>query len=105
MTADCKAPVVAHVSIRNVGKAVLPAGVTADVLVTPGETAVGQVTTTIPLYPGQTQTIDIQLSAPATVISSLHAAIVVDPKAATFQECRADNDKSAIVTPACGSVK
>jgi hypothetical protein len=104
LKADCVDPVVAHVSIRNIGQSGLPAGVVANVFVTPGDIQVGQVTTTIGLYPGQTQTLDVTLSAPATSTSSLYAAIYIDPQNPTFHECNETNDKSDVVTPTCGSV-
>ncbi len=104
LAADCIDPVVAHVSIRNIGQSGLPAGVVANVFVTPGDVQVGQVTTTIGLLPGQTQTLDVTLSAPATKTSSLYAAIFVDPKNPTFHECNAGNDQSDVIQPTCGNV-
>jgi len=104
LTADCVDPVVAHVSVRNIGQAGLPAGVVANVYVTPGDTLVGTVTTTILLYPGQTQTLDVTLSSPATEQSNLYASIYIDPKNPTFHECNETNDQSAPIQPTCGSV-
>ncbi len=104
MTADCTNPVVAHVSIRNIGQSGLPAGVVANVFVTPGDINVGSVTTTIGLLPGQTQTLDVTLSNTATEQSSLYAAIFINVQNPTFHECNENNDQSAVVTPTCGSV-
>jgi hypothetical protein len=101
LVADCTMPVVAHVSIRNIGQSGLPAGVIANVYVTPGDIQVGQVTTTIPLLPGQTQTLDVTLSSPADKSSSLYAKIYVDPQNPTFHQCNDQNDQSATVQPAC----
>jgi hypothetical protein len=101
LTADCVNPVVAHVSIRNIGQAGLPAGVVANVYVTPGDILVGTVTTTSPLLPGQTQTIDVTLSSPADKTSSFYAAIYIDPKNPTFHECNDTNDKSDTIQPTC----
>jgi hypothetical protein len=101
MVADCVDPVVAHVSVRNIGQAGLPAGVVAGVFVTPGNINVGQVVTTSTLLPGQTQTLDVTLSAPADKNSSLYAMIIIDPMNPTFHECNANNDQSAVVQPAC----
>jgi hypothetical protein len=101
MYADCTLPVVAHVSVRNIGQAGLPPGVNAGVFVTQGDTQVGEVTTTYELLPGQTQTLDVTLSAPAVKSSQLYALILIDPKNPTFHECNASNDQSATVTPQC----
>jgi len=104
MTADCVEPVVAHVSIRNIGQSGLPAGVIAQVFVTPGDIQVGQVQTTIGLLPGQTQTLDVTLSSPADKSSFLYAKIYVDPQNPTFHECNDQNDQSDTVQPLCGGV-
>jgi len=101
LSADCVNPVLAHVSIRNIGQSGLPAGVVAQVFVTPGDVQVGQVTTTIGLLPGQTQTLDVVLSAPADKTSFLYAKIYVDPQNPTFHECNDGNDQSDTVQPAC----
>ena len=101
LVVDCVNPPVAHVSIRNIGQSGLPAGVVAGVFITPGDIQVGKVTTTYALLPGQTQTLDVTLSSPATTQSAYYAKIIVDPKNPTFHECRTDNDRSDNVTPAC----
>lgn len=98
---DCNSPVAAHVSVRNIGQSGLPAGVEADVFVTPGDVAVGKVTTTYGLLPGQTQTLDVTLSAPATTQDTFYAKILVDPKTPKFHECREDNDRSGPVKASC----
>jgi len=79
----------------------LPPGVVADVFVTPGDIKVGEVTTTITLLPGQTQTLDVTLSLPAAKGSQLYAKIIIDPKNPTFHECLDTNDQSATIQPSC----
>ncbi len=101
MTAECVTPVIAHVSVRNIGQSGLPAGVVVGVFVTPGDVQVGTATTTIGLLPGQTQTLTVNLSAPATSSDTLYAKILIDPKNPTFHECREDNDQSAPVKAPC----
>jgi hypothetical protein len=99
----CSTPVVAEVSIRNIGQAALPAGVTAGVFVTPGDVQVGIVTTTLALLPGQTQTLPATLTAPATTTATFYAKILIDPNNPKFHECRADNDQSGNVQAACAN--
>jgi hypothetical protein len=101
ISVDCASPVMAHVSIRNIGAAGLPAGVTAGVFVTPGDVQVGTVTTTVPLLPGQTQTLDVTLMSPAMLSNTFYAKILIDPAHPTFHECRNDNDTSTNVMATC----
>ncbi|HEY6461125.1 MAG TPA: hypothetical protein VIY73_13265, partial [Polyangiaceae bacterium] len=98
---DCVDPPVAHVSIRNIGQSGLPAGVEADVLFEPAGTKVGTVTTTYALLPGQTQTLDVTLSAPASSHGSFEAEIYIDPVHPTFHECNAGNDTAGPVSAHC----
>jgi hypothetical protein len=101
LAVDCTDPPVAHVSIRNIGQAGLPAGVEADVFVLPANTKVGSVTTTYGLLPGQTQTLDATLSGPATSHDAFAAQIYVDPVNPKFHECNTNNDTSNQVKPSC----
>jgi len=101
LNVDCASPVLAHVAVRNIGEAGLPAGVQAGVFVTPGDVQVGTVTTTYPLLPGQAQTLDVSLVAPAMPSSTFYAKILVDPKMPKFHECNAGNDQSPNVTAPC----
>jgi hypothetical protein len=103
LAVSCTSPVVAQVSVRNIGQAQLPAGVNAGVYVTPGDMQVGMVTTTVPLLPGQTQTLTVTLTAPATMGSTLYAKVIIDPNNPTFHECRTDNDQSDNVMPSCSN--
>jgi hypothetical protein len=101
LAVDCTDPPVAHVAIRNIGSSGLPAGVEADVFVVASNTKVGSVTTTYGLLPGQTQQLDVTLSAPATSHDTFIATIYVDPANPKFHECNTGNDSSDPVKPAC----
>jgi len=101
LAVDCSNPVPAHVTVRNIGQAGLPAGVNVGVYLSPAMTQVGMVTTTLALLPGQAQTLDVTLAAAATDSSSFDAQIIIDPMHPTFHECNATNDTSAIVSASC----
>lgn len=105
LAVDCTTPVVAHVSVRNIGQSGLPAGVNAAVFAkrSPTDVQVGTTTTTIPLLPSQTQELPVTLAAGATDSDAFYAKIVVDPTHPGFHECRTDNDQSATVSPVCQS--
>lgn len=101
LTLDCMSPLRAHVFVRNVGLASLPAGVEAAVFKkgTP-DLEVGRVTTTRPLAPGQTEALTVSLSS-GTATDTYFARIVVDPVNPRFHECRPGNNDSPPVTPVC----
>ena len=101
LAVDCTSPPVAHVSLRNIGQSGLPAGVEADVYMLPANTKVGVVTTTYGLLPGQTQTLDVTLTAPAAARGTYQALIYDDPAMPTFHECNTGNDSSGPVTTRC----
>ena len=61
---------------------------------------VGQADTTHLLFPGQTQTLDISLAAPATSTDEFVARIL-PATPPTFNECRTDNDESDPAKAAC----
>ncbi|MBI5534080.1 MAG: VCBS repeat-containing protein [Deltaproteobacteria bacterium] len=105
LAVDCTTPVQAHVSVRNIGQASLPAGVVVGVFLDPADQQVGTVTTTTALLPGQTQTLTVALGAPATDKDKYHAAIILDPQNPKFHECREDNNKSAQAAPQCSNPK
>ena len=101
----CTNPIVVHVSVRNIGLAGLPAGVTVGVYVDAGgtQTQLGTVVTTKPLLPGQTEVIDFSVPAGAAKSSDgFFAKVLIDPTNKTFNECRDDNNQSAIVKAKCG---
>jgi hypothetical protein len=102
---ECKSPPVVQVSIRNVGLASLPAGVSVAVLAEVGgtEKLLGTVTTSSPLLPGQTQVLPFSVPSGAAGSSDLFfARIEQDPANKTFNECREDNNQSGKVRATCG---
>ena len=101
LTVDCATPPNATVAVRNIGQAGLPTGVEADVYLTPGNTKVGKVLTTYPLLPGQTQSLSVKLSAPATGSGTYYAQIYNSPTTPKFHECNPNNDTSANVMSHC----
>jgi hypothetical protein len=101
LSVSCTSPPVAQVSIRNIGQAGLPVGVEADVYQTGTAAKVGSVLTTYALLPGQTQTLSVSLSAPASPNGTFTAQIYDDPTNPKFHECNTSNDSSNPVTPNC----
>ncbi|MCA9592977.1 MAG: VCBS repeat-containing protein [Myxococcales bacterium] len=105
ISVDCTNPVVVHVSVRNIGLAGLPAGVTVGVFVNKGgtESQLGTVQTTKVLLAGQTEVIDFTVpGGSATNADTFFGRILIDPNNKTFNECRDDNNQSASVTATCG---
>ena len=67
-----------------------------------GDGKLGEVATTHPLLPGQTETLPLTApSGTATMNDHFVAKIVVDAMHPNFRECRADNDESAVVSAIC----
>jgi hypothetical protein len=101
LTVACATPPQASVSVRNIGQAGLPPGVEADVFIATANTKVGSVFTTFALLPGQTQTLSVALSAPASAQGSFYAQIYNDPAMPKFHECNTTNDTSPVVSSNC----
>ena len=103
LTASCESPFVLEASVKNQGLATLPAGVVVGYyLIGPPETKLGELKTTQPLAPGQTQKLPLTLpSGVGSTTSVYQARILLDPLNPTFHECKEDNNVSAKVTPAC----
>jgi hypothetical protein len=100
LSVPCSNPLVATVSVRNLGLASLPAGVNVGVYVKGSpDVLAGQATTTNALFPGQTAVLEVPVTA--STQSTFYAKILVDPMNVTFHECREDNDQSADVVPSC----
>jgi len=100
----CEMPLVAQVSLRNAGLSSLPANVGVAVFTVDAaglETQVGTGATTHPLSPGQTETLMVNLSAPATTEDTFIARVLIDPVAPKFHECNEMNNDSAKFTPSC----
>jgi hypothetical protein len=100
---QCTLPLVAEVSVRNIGLASLPAGAVVGIFHLEGgaEIPVGQAATTQALFPGQTQKLSFNLDGAAPQSGQYIARIVIDPQNPTFHECREDNNASAPAKPAC----
>jgi hypothetical protein len=105
LAVDCSTPVVAHVTLRNVGQSGLPANVNLAVYekASPMDIQVGATSSTIPLLPSQAQALDVTLNPSATSSSSFYAEVVIDPNHPTFHECRTTYNTSPTVTPVCGT--
>ncbi len=103
LTVDCTSPVVAHVSVRNVGQSGLPANVKVGVYTQGSNVEVGTTSTTIPLLPSQTQNLTVTLNGSATTAQSFYAKILIDSMHPTFHECRPDDVVSALARPVCTS--
>jgi hypothetical protein len=101
LAVDCTNPVLAHVAVRNIGAAGAPSGIDVGVFIAGSNTQVGKVTTTYPLLPGQTQVLNVSLSAPASDSSTYYAKILVDPMNPKFHSCHTNDEQSANVTPSC----
>jgi hypothetical protein len=102
LTVDCVSPVIAHVSVRNIGLKGLPAGVRVGVFRTSAPTqSVGEITTTRVLAPSQTETVAVTLAAPSTKADAFVARILLDAVNPKFHQCREDNDESPPATASC----
>jgi hypothetical protein len=104
VTVRCTEPLEVTVSVRNLGQAVLPAGVPVVLHREMGGSAqeLWRGSSTRALYPGQTERLELTFeAAQATRADVLVAEIWVDPVAPTFRECREDNNRSAPARAAC----
>jgi hypothetical protein len=92
------------VTVRNVGEAVVPAGVEIGIDAgTPGSgTRIGSVKTTRPLYPAEAEPLDFPFGGPAP--SSVFAIIDdVGTPHPSWAECRTNDNTTAAISPACAS--
>jgi hypothetical protein len=104
LAVSCTSPLLAQVSVRNVGQAGLPSGVEVDVYMLPALTKVGTTTTTIPLLPGQTQTLSVNLmppAVPAGAHGTYQAQIYNNPSMPKFHSCNTNDETSKPVTTSC----
>lgn len=97
----CPGPSGITVTVRNIGAALVPAGVVVGVYSgTPTTgTKIGSVTTTRPLYPAESEPLELVLAA---VPSSVYA--VVDdgaPAHPSWHECRTDDNVSKAFSTSC----
>jgi hypothetical protein len=105
LAVECTNPVVANVTVRNVGQSGLPSAVKVAVFAKrmPTDLQVGTSATTIPLLPSQAQSLTVTLDASAKETDTFYAQIVIDPLHPTFHECRTSNDTSAKVSAVCAT--
>ncbi|MCK5800949.1 MAG: VCBS repeat-containing protein [Deltaproteobacteria bacterium] len=94
-----------HATLRNLGLALLPAGVHVGIFIveTAGDRLLYEHTTASPLFPGQALdiTYTTKTADKVTAKSRFRAKIIIDPKNPTFNECRSDNNESKIATNPC----
>jgi hypothetical protein len=104
LMAECKDPVILHAYVRNMGLALLPAGVEVGFYVKKnGATLLGKATTQAALFPGQVDEVILTTKASdgLSLRDEFFAGVLVDPKAPTFHECRGDNNLSSPRRPLC----
>ncbi|APR81764.1 Rhs-family protein [Minicystis rosea] len=104
LSIDCGSPAKAHVQVRNIGLASLPAGVVVAVFKRQGgmDTQIGTASTTHALFPGQTEEVVVSIDpALAGLKDTFVAKVVIDPVMPKFHECREDNNESEPATSHC----
>lgn len=101
ISVECADPVIVQVTVRNIGLSALPAGVPVDVFAGPNR--IGSVVTTLPLGPGQSETIEFVVPAASGGQGDTYTArIAQDPTNKTFNECRENNNDAAVAVADCG---
>jgi hypothetical protein len=100
----CPGPTGVVVTVRNIGEALVPAGVVVGVYggAPPTGVKIGAVTTTRPLYPAESEPLELAL---ATVPANVYT--VVDdgaPAHPAWHECRTDDNTSKAVATSCDVV-
>lgn len=103
LRALCTTPVELIASVRNLGRAVLVAGVDVAFFQRDGATEVplGSATTTRPIFPGRVEEVRLLAPASAPTDGIYFARIVNDPAMPSFRECDDSNDQSGDVEPQC----
>jgi hypothetical protein len=105
LAVECKTPPVLHAWVRNMGLALLPAGVEVGFYVKQGagEKLLGKGKTSLALLAGQAE--DVAYKAlPGDGVSTKDAFVarlLIDPKSAPFRECRANNNDSDVTKGNC----
>lgn len=97
----CPGPTGVTVTVRNVGEALVPAGVVVGVYSgTPSTgTKIGSVTTSRPLYPAESEPLDLTTSgSPATVYAVVDDGAPPHPE---WVECRKDDNTSKAAVMSC----
>ena len=100
----CTEPATMKVTVQNIGMNGLPAGVEVGVyrVANGADTLLGTVTTTRALAPGQSEVLDFAAPDPSDPRATYRARILIDEANRTFNECREDNNESALATGSCG---
>jgi hypothetical protein len=102
---SCEEPMRLHAALRNLGLALLPAGVEVGLFVREpeGDRELARLTTDRPLYPGQVAAMDYVPRPDDEVDRSMAfiAKVLVDEATRHFNECRVDNNESSLVEAPC----
>jgi len=103
LRAACTSPVELVASVRNLGRAILPAGVEVGFYRRDGgmDALLGTASTTTPVFPGHVSEVAFVAPADVPVGATFAARIEIDPSMPTFRECDDSNNESAEVTPRC----
>ena len=103
LSARCSVHVKLTAALRNLGQAVLPAGVRVGLYVNRTGTWLkfAEVSSPGPLFPGQLSNIEYQSTAADNVTSKDTFKAVVEPSNDTFNECRTDNNESSSTVVTC----
>lgn len=103
LSAICSAPIELVATVRNLGEALLPAGVVVAFYTVDGSTRteIGRGTTTRAIFPNQAELVHLDAPATANADTRFVASIVIDPAMPTFRQCRDDNDDSNEAMAAC----
>jgi hypothetical protein len=95
--------------LRNLGHAILPAGVEVGFYLREGATdsLLDTATSSEPLFPGQVAVLTLtpDASTGADKEDTFVAKILVDPANPVFHECRDDNNESQPTQAKCSSVR
>lgn len=99
----CDMPPVLRAFVRNIGAALLPAGVVVGFYErgASGDVMLGTGTTTTALFPGQAGIVSLTAPSGTDPTSTFVARIEIDPAMRTFRECREDNNGSDEATGRC----
>ncbi len=104
LAVTCALPPTLVATVRNLGEAVLPAGVRVDFFsrsADGGEARLGSATTTATLFPGAAQDLRVTTPMGTNPEGTYSARIITDPMRPTFRECRDDNNDSGPARAPC----
>jgi hypothetical protein len=101
---SCPGPHAVVATVRNVGQAVLPAGIGVKFYAgeVPSAALLGEGVTTVALYPAQAELVSLALPSPPADIASGKTAVYAElSPPASVHECRTDNNTSPAVWAKC----